>query len=408
MNKYPFSSLALGLTLLSLNQGALAGNLFSANIIIDNQQIPYQTYDNVLDLAEQYSSKGLKSIYNDYTSNSSVEAQVQYMGLKDISLSYQRDSRTLNLSIPSANINQNFKGNSRGESSKLLIAYLKNMPKALNEKIVESSAFHPVNTMRADSAVAITNSGSFAMEAMDSLHFENNMETDSETMLAFAPRFGRYTQEGVDTNVINLPLMYSRWLPDQQYNVVVDIPVTISKTDDALAGQGSIGVGINSKVTQDWYLMPQLRVGTLLSQDIGASAAVYSTSVTSNYRFYPGSKATLRLINMFAIYKTATLRVGDFKGSYDLTNYLFRNGLEYSQRLDTVVFGQPLILKANLTRTDYSGDAVYSKYSHDASFSIGIKNPNKRGWIKDYRIGASFSQSQHDIKGFNINAGYTF
>lgn len=386
---------------------AMADDLFSANISINGQPAVYQTYDNILDLGAQYTNKNLKQTFPNYTQTSAVYAEVNYAGLNDIRLQFNENSNTLILNIPSADIYKEFSGDTRNASRKALVEYFKNAPKALNEALVGSSFENPVNQNRVTSTQANYEASQIATGLTSELS-KANLLSQSQSVIAFAPRFGRYTQSGLDTDVISLPLAYAKYLPEHQFTLVIDAPITISQTDKAIAGQGSIGVGINSAITQNWYLMPQIRVGAVLSPDFGASASTFSSGFTSNYRFYPTAKSAVSLINVVSYYNTRSLKIGEYKGEYDLSNFVFRNGLELEQRLDTVVFGQPLVIKAHLARTDYTGDAVYSKYSHDAGVSFGIRNPNKESWIKDFRLGFNVNQAQHDIKGFSLNAGYTF
>lgn len=63
------------------------------------------------------------------------------------------------------------------------------------------------------------------------------------------PRFGRYTQQGYGLNVYNLPLAYSHWFDSKKMGLVIDAPITLVDTEDALSGSLNLGVGLNFQVT---------------------------------------------------------------------------------------------------------------------------------------------------------------
>jgi len=225
--------------------------------------------------------------------------------------------------------------------------------------------------------------------------------------LAFTPRFGRYTLQGLNTDVVTLPFSYSiNQSPVQTW--VLDAPITLVKTEDTLAGSGSLGVGYRYSVQDGWTVMPQLRVGLTASDDLGAAAMIYGAGLVSNYRLYDFQSSQLSTINLVSLYKTTSIKVADFSSAYDLINVVSRQGVQYDHPIDIYFKGQPFIVQAQASRTDFFGDDVYSKYSHDLSLSIGAKNPSAKGLIKEYRAGLTYMTADKGIRGVQINAGYTF
>ena len=380
-----------------------AADLFTAQITVDGQTVPYQSYDKILDLASQYTTKNLQQLIPSYNANSGVTADIKYLGLTDIRLEFSPNSSTLKLNIPSANIYEEFSGSTRNESRSLMVDYLKTAPKEFNEALVGSSSEHPVNQARVASTTATYEANELATNIM-----AGATPDQLSSVLSIAPRFGRYSQAGVDTDVITLPLSYAKWLPNQNFMLVVDLPLTVTQSEKAIAGQASLGIGINSAVNENWYLMPQVRVGATVSPDFGTSSSLWSTGLTSNYLFPVGESAHFNLINILSYYKTASLKIKDYNAKYDLNNVIYRNGLEYTQALNTGIFNRSIVLKAHVARTDYTGDAVYSKYNHDVGFSIGFKNANAISFLQDLRIGVNYSKGDKDSEGLLVNAGYTF
>ena len=154
--------------------------------------------------------------------------------------------------------------------------------------------------------------------------------------------------------------------------------------------------------------MPQVRVGVTGSQDFGTAALIYGGGVSSNAQFQLNERSNISIINMVSYYKTDALKVGDFDSGYDLQNTIFRNGVEYSHVLHKTVAGSPLIAKLQYARTDFYGDQLYSDFQHDFSGSIGFKNLKPKAWIDEYRAGFTYTYADNNLKGFMVNAGYTF
>lgn len=402
-----FQKTILLLGMLSLIQATHAEDLFSAQITIDDQTIQYQSYDKILDLAAQFKTSQLKALAPHYTNNSFVSSQVQYLGLNDIHIQFNENSNTLILDIPSANIHEEFNGATRSKSRTMMVDYLKKAPEEFTEALVKSSAHHPVNQARSINTYTAYDNSIIATDLMPQTN-QNAQNTTFDSALTIAPRFGRYTQGNIDTDVITLPLTYAKWLANQNFMLVVDLPLTVSQTKDAIAGQGSLGIGINSAVTDNWYLMPNIRVGATISPDIGTASSLFGSGLSSNYQYHLSESARLNLINILSYYKTASLKIKDYHTKYDLDNFVYRNGIEYTQALNGGLFGRTAVLKAHVARTDYTGDAVFSKYSHDVGVSIGLKNPNAHSLFQDLRVGFNYQQGDRDTEGFSINAGYTF
>lgn len=400
-----YKKTVLLLGLLSCISTSYAKDLFSAQITIDDQTIQYQSYDKILDLASQFKTSQLKALAPHYTNNSAVTSQVQYLGLDDIRIQFNKNSNTLILDIPSANIHQEFNGETRGKSRTMMVDYLKKAPENFTEALVKSSAHHPVNQARIQNTHATYDNSVFATDLMTST---GQVQENFDSAISIAPRFGRYTQGDIDTDIITLPISYTKWLPNQNFMLVVDLPLTVSQTKDAIAGQGSLGIGINSAVTNNWYLMPHMRIGATISPDIGTASSLFGSGLTSNYQFHLSEAARLNLINILSYYKTASLKIEDYHTKYDLDNFVYRNGLEYTQALNGGLFGRSAVIKAHVARTDYTGDAVFSKYSHDVGVSIGLKNPNSHTLFQDLRVGFNYQQGDKNTDGFSINAGYTF
>ncbi|AYO53696.1 hypothetical protein [Acinetobacter wuhouensis] len=405
----------LGMALVTFSSMNLyAKDVFTSEIQVDNQS-QVLGYSSISDVADQYDSYNMKAMFPTYTETSFVNAKVN---LRDVpvNLSYAQNSSTLTFKIPSLGIERTYTGATREESKDKFLDALKGEDKELLKKLtaewVKNSPIDPVagNPTSLLSMMVGSMTDNLSDMASDQMY---GLKENSSSNFGMMPRFGRYTQQGHDINVYNLPLTYSHWFESNKTGLVLDLPITVSKTSDgALSGSLNLGVGLNFKLAStesvNWYLMPQIRGGVTGSEDFGTAALIYGGGLSSNAQFPLNENSAVSIINMVSYYKTDSIKVGDFDSGYDLQNTILRNGVEYSRVLHKSVAGSPLIAKLAYARTDFSGDQLFSELSHDFSGSIGFKNKKPKAWIDEYRIGFTYTYADKDLRGFTVNAGYTF
>lgn len=417
MNQW-IRTLALCGALLS-GQTAMAASapVFSASIVLNGQTQHQLRYDNVSDLVGQYSNRELSQLTG-YSNTAAVDASLNFRGWNGLELHFAQNSNILEFKVPSLGITKSFgsANQTRNDARKALLEFLKgnsgqDLLQDITAELVKQSPVDPivgnpsslVHTMllsSANLASAVVPSNADAAQQL--------MQSGSQTRMALSPRFGRYTQQNIDTEVLTLPLSYSTGLTEQNMRIVVDAPITMTKTDEALSWSGSLGVGFDVPINSHWSLMPLVRVGFAVSNDLGASALVYSSGVQSSYSFYPSPSSSLSIMNMMAYYQAGSVKFGDYDSAYSVENIVFRNGVEYQQSLPLSIKGQPVIAKAQYARTDYTGDELYATVINDVSVSLGIDNPKKQGWVDEYRVGMTYTFGDGDIEGILFNLGYTF
>ena len=403
-----------GLAIAVMGTGSVfAKDIFTAEVQVDGvtQMIGY---NKILNVADQYESENMRKIFPNYSDTSAVSAKLDLRNVP-VNLSYAQNSSTLVFKIPSLGIERTYTGATREESKEKFVDALegldKDLLKALTKEWVKNSPIDPVagNPTSLLSSIAVSMTDSLSDVATNQAF---GLKGQSSSSFSMMPRFGRYTQQGYGLNVYNLPLAYSHWFDAKKMGLVIDAPITLVDTEDALSGSLNLGVGLNFQVTSNdamtWYLMPQVRVGATGSQDFGTAALIYGGGLSSNAQFPINESSNISIINMVSYYKTDALKVGDFDSGYDLQNTIFRNGVEYSHVLHKTVAGSPLIAKLQYARTDFYGDQLYSDFQHDFSGSIGFKNLKPKAWIDEYRAGFTYTYADNNLKGFMVNAGYTF
>lgn len=402
-----------------------AADLFSAQVTVNGQTSQLEVYGNLEELIAQYKTSNLKQLPG-YTPNAEINALLNVRGYKGLQIRIAPNSNTLTLTDPAIGFVKTFGTNAstRDQSRQELVEFFKGntgaaVIKQLTHEIVKNSPVDPIIGNPASLAHTMTQASTDLSSSAASSAFDDAPVLDvgvgkaaqsasSIAVSAFAPRFGRYTQGGLTTSTMTLPLSYSTWLNEYNMGLLFDAPITISQVENSTAMNGSLGVGLNFMLMPDWYVMPTLRLGLSGSRDLGAAAAIYSAGVNSTYILYPNKSSSLSIINMIAHYKTNSISLGEYKGGYDLSNNIFRNGVEYKQKMAFSIQGRPVVMKAQLARTDYTGDALYSSYVHDASLSFGIKNSNEKLFLSEYRLGMTYTFGDGDIRGVSFNLGYSF
>jgi hypothetical protein len=393
---------------------AMAKDIFMAEVQVDGTT-QLLGYKNILNSVDQYEYENMKNAFPAYTENSAVYAKLDLRAVP-INMSFAQNSPTLVFKIPSLGIERTYAGTTREESKDKLIDALKgddkDLLKLLTKEWVKKSPIDPVagNPSSLLSSLAGSMTDNLSDIATNQLFGLKDQASASFSMM---PRFGRYTQQGYGLNVYNLPFTYSSQLDSDKIGFLLDAPITLVDAENGtLSGSINLGVGVNFKLVSNpalnWYLMPQLRLGATGSKDLGTAAMIYGGGLISNAQFPINDQAVVSIINMLSFYQTGSIKIGDYDSGYDLKNTILRNGLEYSQILHKSVSGSPLIAKLSYARTDFSGDQLYSELSHDLSGSIGFKNLNSKAWIKEYRVGLTYTYANKDLRGYMINAGYTF
>ncbi|WP_111858324.1 hypothetical protein [Acinetobacter sp. CFCC 10889] len=394
-----------------------AKDVFFAQINVDQGSYQTQGYSNISDAIDQYASTNMKLLFPNYTETTYAHSALNLRGV-NTQLEFAKDSPQLQFSIPSLGIHKTYGavGGTREQAKEEFLNALKGedsyILKALTKEWVKNTAIDPVagnpNSLMSTMSVSTTD----AMSDMTSNHALGAKTEGSRSSFGIAPRFGRYTQGDYGIDVYNLPLTYSHWFAGNKIGLAIDAPITLVDTEGAYSGSINLGVGVNVKAYENkdltWFVMPQVRVGATGSEDLGSAAIIYGGGLVSNLQFPLSWDASINIINMATVYKTDSIQIGDYETHYDLKNTVLRNGVEYSQVLKRSINNSPLIAKVSLARTDFHGDELYTEVSHDISASIGFKNLKPNAWISDYRIGATYTYTDNDLKGFMVNMGYTF
>ena len=102
------------------------------------------------------------------------------------------------------------------------------------------------------------------------------------------------------------------------------------------------------------------------------------------------------------------ITIEDTEIDYDLRNTMLRNGLSVSKSTSRKLFGDPTTWDFAVVNTQISGDEVFIDNYTDVSFSYGtLASKNGITW-DSVRLGLTYTITNKDYNGFQLNFGYQF
>jgi hypothetical protein len=400
--------------LLATQAPAAARDLFSGTFTVDGQTTTAGT-SNASDFANLFTDAGLNSLFSTYTTNSAAVADVSLRGVP-ATISYNANSATLRLVIPSIGVDESFAGATRDQSQDMALDWLKGgggsaMTRFLQQAVastpVDPMAGNPNSLMNqmgaADFGAALGGAGGTG---------SSFGATGTGSRFGAMARFGSYSASGYDTTVWSLPLGYEYGFSNGM-ELVVDAPITLVETSGAQSYSGSVGLGLRIPIalpweSVKWSLTPVLRGGGVGSVDAGAVGGMWSGSVTSVLDLRVDEASTATIGNMVSRLQTLPIDVAGYNVSYELTNFMFRNGLIYTRRL-TEWGGRQVSGSVFVVDTRFTGDALYvnSYQEYGAYLSLGdpIRQP---GQPTPMRVGFTFLNGDNGYQGFSLNFGISF
>lgn len=232
---------------------------------------------------------------------------------------------------------------------------------------------------------------------------------DAPNLIGIGARFGRYTAQGVDTTVIDIPLSYAIPLADPRWAVIIDAPLTYVQTGNAESYAASLGVGLRVPVFDNWTLTPAVRAGLTGSEDLGSAGTLYSASLTSNFEFELGG-LDMEVGNMISYVASTpiTVEVAGYDLDYDVENMVTRNGIGINGKLNRELFNQPVVWEFNAVNTQIFGGNVFIDNYTDLAFSVGTQQSTNGLTFDSLRLGLTYTFTNEDYSGFRVNFGYQF
>ena len=282
-----------GLTIISLVSTASATDLFSVTAT-SNGQTAYKgstTLNNLINSIGTTST--IQSYLPSYTDTSAANMTANLRGVP-VYFTYTTNSTTLNMSVPSINLNQSFTGATRQDSQTMLSNWFKNAGTGAVESLMKQlAAVSPVDPIAGNpnsimsQNVANTFSSGFTdvfnnmQSYAQATPISQNAQVTRANAIELGAQYISTTQGGLNTKRYALPLAYSfvsSENPVKRINLMA--PIGLSDTQGAKGVDFGLGASVNYPILDNWIITPSLMYGAAASIDMGSMGQVGTASAT--------------------------------------------------------------------------------------------------------------------------------
>jgi hypothetical protein len=386
---------------------ARASDSYSVTVTVDGQTYS-RSFSDSQEAMRLLNRRGLLSIAPNYTNRSSVSGTVEVRGLP-VSFNTIPGTTALQISSPEAGFNRVFDAGSPAATQNLVESFLRGNedPEGLQQLvkgIVANSTTDPVagnpSSLLGQSVIADYEIGTM-------LPGDDGGMSPRAAGWHFGIGFSGQYQDTRRSDVTNysIPLGVSYAFGEDGPEVFLHVPLVLSDIDGSNAYQGTGALGVRVPVITGpslrWALTPAIRWGAAGSWDEGSVGQTYGGSVTSDLRVALGGGTTLGIGNSIGHYRTEPLEYGDFRVSYKLRNWSYRNGVSLTRPMGEVA-GQPVTLGASFIDTRMTGDdlAVDAWQEYGVSATVGTSAP--------LRVSASYLDGNNGFSGFRLGLSAAF
>lgn len=360
---------------------ASARDLFGASISIGGGPAATRGTNKARHVPDWFDTAALQEIEPGYDATQAVAATLDLRGVA-ATAQFDALATTLRFTVPSAGIDVSFAGATRDEAEATFQSWLEGeyadvlAPESATTQLFQALvAESPV-----DPVAGNPNSLQSRMFAAD-WRLGTGGATPRIGDGGLSPvRFGAlagggYTRaDGFDVYAIDVPIHFRAGLGDT-LAVLVDLPLAFTATNGAWSGMGSGGVGLRIAPTSWWRLTPAVRVGGVGSLDVGALAALYSGSLTSEMRVSLGPLA-IGMGNMGGIAKSIDgIKISGHTIEYKLTNPMVRNGLWIEGSLGSDTLGTGAGWRIGASDVRFFGDDLYMESYQEVTAAIAAGLP---------------------------------
>lgn len=402
------ATILAGTAALLLSQGLSAAELFTLDLKV-GPQTGSTSFSTVQQLFNQLDTAGLKQVVDGYSDTANATARVDYRGL---GMTIDAVGSSVTLKIPGVITDKVFdQGATRDDNLNALEDFFKRdggaILSAIQKKLAATSPVDPIagnpNSLQS-TMVASGFDQSFTAFATNVKAAPATMAqtSDSSGLVALGLRFGSYSQSGLRSESVTLPLAYTFRGLGEGRQFSFNLPITVGQVGSAKVVQGGLGVAYRHPMNDNWALTPAVGLGAAGSIDLGSAAAMTSYSVTSQYTI-PLDEYEVSIGNMIGRYETLKIQTKDYAYDPGISNVIFRNGAMLSKPVE--FGGKPMALEFSAINTVFTGTEVYNKWTNEFGVTIGTR---KGSDLPSYlRTGISLLQGQKS-HGVSLNFGYWF
>ncbi len=207
----------------------------------------------------------------------------------------------------------------------------------------------------------------------------------------------------------DLALEYTLNFEDPRFAVTFDLPLAYTQTEgDAHTATAHGGLGFLYRALPWWNILVQGRGGIAGSVELGGLAVLYSAGVTSHMQWKLGQN-TFRLGNAFSASSSVDgMEWFGYEITYDITNYLIRNGVELERALSKRFLGHPLFARLDFTDSWVLGSDVFVDHYNEVGLAVGTTRSFGSGAVRDRTsLGLKYTGAQ-DYHALRLSLDHAF
>lgn len=370
----------------------------------------FDTFEEIFDAIDQNRFDQITG----YTDQSAALTNINIRGVEAI-VRYDQNSSILNFSIPSV-IDKTFNEGTRDLNEDALEDFLKkNQDGVLTKILQEAVAETPSDPVAGNPDSLMSTMASADFNAANDMAFDTREKQVGEeekadnNALEIGLEYGRSSANGVEKNLLTLPLSYTHYFENPRKQLKISAPLSYVETNNSKSYKGSLGAALSYPMNDKWTLIPAARIGFLGSKDLGTAAGVYSGSLTSLYHF-PYKDMNLMIGNMVSVIQTADLKIEDYDLSYELSNQVVKNGISIEKPLKYKMLGKKASSEFSISNTQFFGDDLHIENYTDLAFSLGTRKrvDGASARADSLHVGVTYTVGDHGYKGGKLNFGYKF
>jgi hypothetical protein len=354
----------------------------------------------------------LNAINGSYSDQSASVIRLGYRGLP-IVLTTSAGSPAVTMLIPGLDVAQVFNAKStRDDNVRDIREFLKSsggdLLNRLQQLLAKTSPVDPIAgnpTSMQSRMVGDDFDRNFTQQATNIKAEPGLGLTSSNNLIGVGASFGSFTQGGVTSKVVTLPLSYtSRSDIDPRRQLTIYAPVTVSDVAGAKSYGVNFGAAYRIPVNDEWALSPAVGYGVAGSVDLGSAAAMMAASLTSQYTVRRDGY-DIAIGNMIGVYQSSKFSAGGYSFDPKIRNTVLRNGVMVS--VPITLMGSRLAYEVSLINTQYSGTSLYSRSYNEVGLTLGT-NKGANSARSYLRAGLTYLTGQNGIRGSRVNVGYWF
>ena len=410
--------LSLITSLVFLAPSLYAKQLYITIITVDGVDTAREGTNSLLKVTDFFNNTSLEDLFPDYTETSSVVGLLDFRGVGTV-VQFESNSTELIFRIPGKDFEVRFDGETRNESKDMFEEWFKgnvNTTEAprksltrLLQIVVANSPVDPVagnpnslftRMILADFNQGIT--GPFISSSNPIPGQKNNFSIGAEV--------GSFNAGPYKGEAFSVPISY-KWNMKSvpKLSLIVDFPITLTRTETAWSYMASLGLGAQYRPTKWWSLTPMARLGGVGSFDVGALAFPISGTLT-NYFHYQFPKTHLGWASQGGAITTIDgIEISGWDLSYELTNYVWRNGGDLLQEIDFKVLGNQAAFKFFLNHTKFWGNELYLESFFDMGVGLATIKKLDYTFIEKMNLSFNFSVGVDDsYQNYGMKVSYRF